>query len=298
MQLRLLKTGMVLVLVAGLSIGGAVLADSARPTHPHLPGPPSPDAGESTPHIHWPNVLRIAAPANVDAGVPVTFSYRITGPIPKGAIVSVWANNDEGDVQKVHVLDKAIPAARRGTGTFTLPNSLWSVTASLQSRGPRAQSRPHTRAYSNRLTVYAWGYVPLSRLCDTNVTTNGPNQASGEWCKSGTVEVGGHRFTYQMYDPSAPGHGLYRPLVEVDNSSCTSADLQVAVLPASPGGTASPAEVLAVSGTWRADPGRVTGMNLRLPHWAFNVLDSSSAGDSAVYFRGGFTCFTPSGYQP
>ncbi len=86
--------------------------------------------------------------------------------------------------------------------------------------------------------------------------------------------------------------------MEVDNSSCTSAALKVAVLPASPGVTASPAEVLAVSGTWKLEPGRITDVNLRLPHWAFKVLGSSRAGCSAVYFSGEFTCLTASGYQP
>ena len=175
--------------------------------HPYLPGPPPLDAGENTPRLRWPNVVRITAPANVDAGAPVTFSYRITGHIPKGAVVIVWANNEEGAVQRSDLLDK-VPAARAGTGTFRLPNSLWSVRASLERGGPKAKRRPRTRAYSNGLTVYSWADVPLSRLCDTRVTTNGPNQAPGSWCKSGTVDVGGHRFSYEMYDPSPPAHGF------------------------------------------------------------------------------------------
>lgn len=247
----------------------------------------------------WPNTLRISAPTTVNAETAVRFSYRITGPIPKDATLDVWDSNRQGTPNTPHLLATASPASRHGTGTFRLPISTWGIRALLQSPD---HGRTETRAYSNQLLITAWGWVSLSQMCDTNVSTRGQNQAPGNpaaLCKSGTVQVGGKPFRYQMYDPSVPSDGGYRPLMAYNHDSCTSAELRVAVVPKADGVAASPVQVFFVYGTLQASPNRVTHLYLRqLPHWAFNVLDSARKNGSAAYYSGEFKCFTPYGDQP
>lgn len=291
-----------LAVVAGLSLGLVVLGIVLVGTHRsgsvlsrRKDAAPSASGGGA---IHWPDVVHMEAPANVDAGKLSRYSYRITGPIPKGSVLQILANNEGGSVQFSHQVGKLIKATRAGTGTFRLSTSVWSLRLWMHGGAPHTKGWSHIRAYSNSAGVYSWGKVSLSVMCDSNHTTNGWNEVTDPLqCKSGSVDIGGRRFQYEMYDPAAPSAGLYRPLIEQLDTTCTTADLQVAVLP-SGSGPASPVQVMMVYSPWQANPGQITTMHFRLPRWSFDLLDSSNAGGSAAYYRGDFLCYTRDGQNP
>ena len=247
--------------------------------------------------IHWPNVVRISVPANVNAGTLDRYSYRVSGQIPSGAVLEVTASNLEGSSERSHQVGELIPATRQGSGSFRLSTSLWSIRVLMLQGGPHTKGWGHERAYSNGIKVYSWSDVKLSVMCDANHTTNGWNEVTGTLCQPGTVSVNGRPFHYEMYDPVVPAGGLYRPLIEQLNTTCTTAYLKVAVV-ASGTAAPSPVQVMMVYSPWQANPNTVTRMKFRLPRWSFDLLDSSNAGGSAAYYTGEFRCFTKYGELP